>query len=98
MRAGGHYSDFKLVQSTSRRNAKFERAIAEATPFNYSARGDDNLWIQYSYDVQKQYYTQWIIGKMVDEMVADRSLLHQQPSVSLDAAVDDVDIAVVCEL
>jgi hypothetical protein len=34
----------------------------------------------------------------MDEMVADRSLLQQQPSVSLDAAVDDVDIAVVCEL
>jgi hypothetical protein len=37
MRAGGHFSDFKLVHST--RNAKFELAIAEATPFNYSARG-----------------------------------------------------------
>jgi hypothetical protein len=37
LHAGGHYSYFKLVQST--RNAKFELAIAEATPFNYSARG-----------------------------------------------------------
>jgi hypothetical protein len=37
MRAGGHYSDFKVVQST--RNAKFKLAIVEATPFNYSARG-----------------------------------------------------------
>jgi hypothetical protein len=37
MRAGGHYSYFKLVQST--RNAKFELAIAEAMPFDYSARG-----------------------------------------------------------
>jgi hypothetical protein len=37
MQVGGHYSDFKLVQST--RNSKFELAIAKATLFNYSARG-----------------------------------------------------------
>jgi hypothetical protein len=37
MRAGDHYSDFKLVQSM--KNAKLELAIAKATPFNYSARG-----------------------------------------------------------
>jgi hypothetical protein len=37
MRAGGHYSDLKLVPST--RNAKYELEIAKATTFNYSAQG-----------------------------------------------------------
>jgi hypothetical protein len=51
MQAGGHYSDFKLVQSM--RNAKFELAIAEATPFNYSAQGG---WAKapYSYCIQSE--------------------------------------------
>ena len=34
MWVGGHYSDFKLVKE-----CWFELAIAESTPFNYSARG-----------------------------------------------------------
>jgi hypothetical protein len=50
MRAGGHYSDFKLVQST--RTAKFELAIAEATPFNYSTRGGGAKAPYYSYCIQ----------------------------------------------
>jgi hypothetical protein len=49
--AGGHYLDFKLVQST--RNAKFELAIAEATPFNYSAQGG-GAKAPYSYCIQSE--------------------------------------------
>ena len=37
MRAGSHYSDFKLVSSV--RNARFELVNAKAMPFNCSTQG-----------------------------------------------------------
>jgi hypothetical protein len=58
MRAGGHYSDFKLVRST--RNAKFELAIAEATLFIYSARGG-GANAPYSYCIQYEIRNFWEI-------------------------------------
>jgi hypothetical protein len=70
MRAGGHYSDFKLVWST--RNAKFELAIAEATPFNYSARGG-GANAPYSYCIQ---YEIWKILRKI-HAGGDNKLLIQ---------------------